>query len=169
MTGRDLTGRSGYDQAMSDPYSYSVLAPGDVALMRLCNRAFADAFEEPEQYLSNPPDDAYLAAFLAKPHVVVIVAMQRGSVIGGLVAYALEKFEQACTEFYIYDLAVTEPHRRRGVAKALINRLRDVARARGAEIAFVQADAEDEPAVALYENFSSRREVFHFDIPLGRR
>jgi aminoglycoside 3-N-acetyltransferase I len=38
--------------------------------------------------------------------------------VGGLIAYELEKFERARSELYIYDLAVAEDHRRRGVATA---------------------------------------------------
>lgn len=41
-------------------------------------------------------------------------------VVGGLVAYELEKFEQDRREIYIYDLAVLESHRRKGVATRLI-------------------------------------------------
>ena len=74
-----------------------------------------------------------------------------GAVIGGLVAYELEKFERRRSEFYIYDLAVDASHRRRGVASACIERLRAIAAERGACTIFVQADYGDEAAIALYQ------------------
>ena len=76
----------------------------------------------------------------------------------------LEKFEQERSEIYIYDLAVAEVHRRRGIATALIGELQRIAAATGAWVIYVQADYGDEPAVALYEKLGTREEVMHFDI-----
>ena len=72
--------------------------------------------------------------------------------------------EQARSEIYIYDLAVAEEYRRRGVATALIGALQRIASLRGAWVIFVQADLGDDPAVALYTKLGSREEVLHFDI-----
>lgn len=141
------------------------LAAPDIPEMRALNALFGEAFDDPESYAAKPPDDDYLRAFLAKPHVITLVALIEGRVVGGLVAYALEKFEQARTELYIYDLAVDEAHRRRGVATALIGRLQEIARDTGAWVIFVQADHGDDPAIALYESLGEREEVLHFDIP----
>jgi aminoglycoside 3-N-acetyltransferase I len=84
--------------------------------------------------------------------------------VGGLGAYVLEKFEQDRREIYIYDLAVAEAHRRKGIATNLINKLKEVAHKKRAYIIFVQADPPDAPAVALYESLGTREEVFHYDI-----
>jgi aminoglycoside 3-N-acetyltransferase I len=83
-----------------------------------------------------------------------------------LAAYLLRKFEQERREAYIYDLAVAEGARRRGIATGLIEALKPVARAAGAHVIFVQADREDDPAIALYARLGRREEVFHFDIPV---
>jgi aminoglycoside 3-N-acetyltransferase I len=85
-------------------------------------------------------------------------------VIGGLVAYELDKFERARRELYIYDLAVAEGCRRQGVATALIEHLREIAAMRGVWVIYVQADYGDEPAIVLYEKLGTREEVLHFDI-----
>jgi aminoglycoside 3-N-acetyltransferase I len=58
--------------------------------------------------------------------------LQEGTVVGGLAAYELKKFEQERSEIYIYDLAVREEHRRQGIATALIGELKAIARRRGA-------------------------------------
>jgi aminoglycoside 3-N-acetyltransferase I len=80
------------------------------------------------------------------------------------VAYVLDKFERACSELYIYDLAVAEAHRRQGIATALIEHLRTIAAKHGARVIYVQTDYGDGPAIALYEKTGIREEVLHFDI-----
>jgi aminoglycoside 3-N-acetyltransferase I len=96
--------------------------------------------------------------------VIALVALAAGKVSGGLVAYELDKFEQARREIYIYDLAVAAAHRRRGIATAVIQHLRQIAAERGAWVVYVQADYGDDPAIALYEKLGSREDVMHFDI-----
>jgi aminoglycoside 3-N-acetyltransferase I len=146
------------------------LAPGDVPGARALNALFADAFEDPASYASAPPPDAWLERLLANPQLVALVAEADDATVGGLVAYELPKFEQARSEFYIYDLAVVATWRRRGVATALIDRLRTIAAEAGAWVIFVQADHGDDPAIALYEGVGRREEVLHFDIaPRSRR
>jgi aminoglycoside 3-N-acetyltransferase I len=144
------------------------LTPVDVPLLRALNALFGEAFGDPATYGAGPPSDAYLEALLAKEHVIVLVALLGQEVVGGLVSYQLEKFEQARRELYIYDLAVAEVHRRQGIATALINRLREEAARRGAWVIFVQADYGDEPAIALYDKLGTREDVLHFDIEVVR-
>jgi aminoglycoside 3-N-acetyltransferase I len=61
---------------------------------------------------------------------------------------------------------VAAPHRRQGIATTLIDRLREIARERGAWVVYVQADYGDDPAIALYEKLGVREDVMHFDLPL---
>lgn len=69
------------------------LTPGDVSRMRERNALFALVFDDPKTYGSEPPSDAYLSQLLAKDHFIALVALAAGRVVGGLVAYELEKFE----------------------------------------------------------------------------
>jgi aminoglycoside 3-N-acetyltransferase I len=146
------------------PFSIRKLELGDAELFRSLNAMFGEAFGDAEAYGAAPPSDAYLETLLAKPHVIPIVALSEGEVVGGLVAYELDKFEQSRSEIYIYDLAVAEAHRRQGIATALIERLREIAAERGAWVIYVQADLGDEPAIALYTKLGRREDVLHFDI-----
>ena len=118
-----------------------------------------------DAYQGAVPGDRYLLQLLAKPHFIVVVAMNEDEVIGGLAAYELEKFEQDRREIYIYDLAVAEAHRRRGIATGLIRELQRLARQRKAYVIYVQADRGDDPAIRLYESLGTREDVYHFDIP----
>lgn len=151
---------------MLPPWSVHHLTSTDSALLRGLNAMFGAAFEDAASYADQPPSDAYVAALLAQPHVIALAALANDEVIAGLVAYELPKFEQARSEIYIYDLAVAEAHRRRGIATSLISRLQEIAGQRGAWVIYVQADYVDPPAIALYEKLGVREEVLHFDIPV---
>ncbi len=140
------------------------LGPGDVERMRALNAVFGRAFSDPDTYGAAPPDAAYLARWLGQAHVFALIAEADGAVVGGLVAYELQKFERARSEIYLYDLAVAEEHRRRGIATALIEALKAQAAAQGAYVVMVQADYGDGPAVALYEGLGTREDVMHFDM-----
>jgi aminoglycoside 3-N-acetyltransferase I len=144
------------------------LAPADIELMHALNRMFGEAFGDIETYTTKPPRGAYFDRLLGNPEFVALVAMEKGAVIGGLVAYELVKFEQERSEFYIYDLAVREDRRRRGVATALIEEVKAIAAANNAEVVFVQADYGDDPAISLYSKLGRREDVLHFDIPTRR-
>jgi aminoglycoside 3-N-acetyltransferase I len=148
----------------SSPATLRRLGPTDVPLLRKLNALFGDAFGDRETYQGEPPTNAYLEGLLAKEHVFVIVALSDDDVLGGLVAYELDKFERMRREVYIYDLAVDAAHRRRHIATGLIGHLREIAARRGAWIVYVQADHGDDPAIALYTKLGTREDVLHFDI-----
>ncbi len=160
------------------------LGPADVGLMYGLLDLYGRAFEEEDVYGDAPPDAEYLGRLLASETFITLVVTADGvgetwegdaneagkgkgaaeRVVGGLSAYVLPKFEQPRSEIYIYDLAVDEDWRRRGIATALIDRLREIAHSRGAWVIYVQADLGDAPAVALYDSLGTREEVLHFDI-----
>jgi aminoglycoside 3-N-acetyltransferase I len=151
---------------MSKSHAFGLrrLGPGDVALTHRMNALFAEVFEDPESYASAPPNDAYLGDLLSLAGNIALIALDDQSVIGALTAYTLRKFEQTRSEIYIYDLAVAENWRRRGVATALIDAVQDIARDTGAWVTYVQADYGDHPAIALYSKLGIREDVMHFDI-----
>ncbi|MGB3788729.1 MAG: AAC(3)-I family aminoglycoside N-acetyltransferase [Phormidesmis sp.] len=142
------------------------LSEADVDLLRALLHVFGDAFDEAETYSSAQPETEYLQHLLSKDHFIALVALKNNHIVGGLVAYELQKFEQARSEIYIYDLAVASEHRREGIATALIEALQEISADRGAYVIFVQADLGDEPAISLYTKMGIREDVLHFDIPV---
>jgi aminoglycoside 3-N-acetyltransferase I len=149
-------------------YCYRRLTCADASLLKDMLWVFGEAFNEIETYQRSVPDDDYLTRLLTKQHFIAVVAMKGDEVVGGLAAYELDKFEQDRREIYIYDLAVAESHRRRGVGTGLIRELRTIASERNAYVIFVQADMEDGPAIELYESLGRKEAVFHFDIEVRR-
>ena len=149
------------------PFATLELGPDDLGLMRDLLGVFGEAFEDVERYCAAQPSQTYLRRLLASDTFIALAALDGEVVVGGLAAYELRKFESERSEIYIYDLAVAAPHRRRGIATALIEQLKHIAAARGAWVVFVQADLGDDPAIALYTQLGVREDVLHFDIAPG--
>lgn len=147
---------------------FRVLGPGDLDHMYSMLSLFGRAFGDADTYESSRPGPDYLTGLLGGPALIAVAALHDGRVVGGLAAYVLPKFEQARSEVYIYDLAVEEGFRRRGVATGLIDAVRAAATDRGACALYVQAHRGDAPAVALYSRLGVGEDVLHFDIPLRR-
>ncbi len=153
---------------MHKDYTVRQLAQGDLSLMDELLDVFGEAFGEQTTYNGNRPRADYMRRLLGSEHFIALVARRDDAVVGGIAAYELKKFEQERSEIYLYDLAVADGHRRRGVATALIQELKQIAAGRGAYVIFVQADTgiEDEAAIALYTRLGVREDVLHFDIPV---
>ena len=148
-------------------YAYRQLTCTDVPFLKDLLRVFGEAFDEVDTYQQSVPSDDYLTQLLSKQHFIAVVAMKSKEVVGGLAAYELDKFEQDRREIYIYDLAVAQSHRRRGIATEMIGELRRIASKRNVHVIFVQADLYDTPAIALYESLGTKETAHHFDIEVN--
>lgn len=155
---------------MHNSYALRQLDQEDLGLMDELLDTFGEAFNEEATYTGNRPSGDYMRRLLGCDYFIALVALKNNEVVGGIAAYELKKFEQERSEIYLYDLAVSNGHRRRGVATALIHELKSIAARRGAYVIFVQADTGigDEAAIALYTGLGAREDVLHFDIPIER-
>lgn len=149
---------------MESPFQIHQLAPGEHAIFGEMLTLFGEVFEDAKTYGERRPGAEYVDRLLRGDAFIALVARQGERVVGGLAAYELRKFEQERSEIYIYDLAVSAPHRRQRIATGLIEALQGIAAARGAYVIFVQADPGDDPAIALYTKLGVREDVLHFDI-----
>lgn len=155
--------------AMSS-YTYTRLTTTDTERLRALRHVFAVAFDGAEAYQDEPSNE-YLVRFLANPMNIALVAEAKDStVVGGLIAYVLQKVEKEHCEIYLYDLAVAEDYRRQGIATSLIEHLKAIGKDLGAWVIFVQADNVDTEAVALYTKLCSSVEsdITHFDIRVDK-
>jgi len=145
------------------------LTPDDASRFAEWLTLFGKAFDEPETYTGAMPSAGYRDRLLENPEFIALAALDGETITGALAAYVLVKFEQERSEIYIYDLAVDEAHRRKGIGQALVNETRRIAHDIGAWVVYVQADHVDPPAVALYTRLGTREDVLHFDLtPLQR-
>ena len=128
---------------------------------------FGEAFDDMDTYTGAPPRSEYLERLLGSDTFIAVAAFDTDQIVGGVAAYVLPKFERDRSEIYIYDLAVAETHRRRGLATVMITELQKIGGSRGAYVIFVQADYGDDAAIALYTKLGAREDVMHFDIPVS--
>ncbi len=140
------------------------LKAADEQAFRELLAVFAEAFEEPETYLEKQPSSAYLRDLLAGPDCIALAARADGRVVAGLTAYVWRKFEQERKEVYVYDLAVAEAYRRRGIATALLLEMKRVAAALGAYLIVIQTEADNAEARAVYSRLGRSEEALSFDI-----
>lgn len=123
----------------------TVAGPQDAALF---DRVADDVFD-------NAIDPDLLARYLASPTMRIVVAQDGDLIVGfcsGLVHFHPDKPE----DFFINELGVAAPWRRRGIATRLIAATCDLARDMGCRSAWVVADPTDE-AMGFYRSLGAEQ------------
>ncbi|MFF1559408.1 GNAT family N-acetyltransferase [Streptomyces sp. NPDC058279] len=95
--------------------------------------------------------------FLAAPGHLMLIAYVDG-VPAGMVSGVEMSHPDKGTEMCLYELAVDEGYRRRGIGRRLALALADEARARGCYGMWVGVDTDNEAALATYASAGARDE-----------
>ncbi|MCU1367115.1 MAG: hypothetical protein JWN39_2754 [Ilumatobacteraceae bacterium] len=102
----------------------------------------------------HPPTRAWTTQFIADPihHLILAFDDSAGTDAAaiGFVSGVETTHPDKGTEMFVYELAVDESHRRRGVATALMAELTAIARAAGCYGMWVGTDADNAAAIATY-------------------
>jgi GNAT superfamily N-acetyltransferase len=115
------------------------LAAGDEPrLQELCRR-----------FKSRVPSDDEAASLLADDDIHVWVAEEEGELAGFAYAYVLSRID-GDTSVFLYELAVDERFRGRGLGRALVDEARTLAERVGALKMWVETGYENEPAKRSY-------------------
>ena len=115
------------------------LAPGDEAVVL----AGAELFDA-------PPTEALTTTFLASAGHHLLVALEDGDRPVGFVSGVETTHPDKGTEMFLYELAVLPANRNRGVGRALVEALADLARSRGCYGMWVGTEPDNAAAVAAY-------------------
>lgn len=138
------------------------LIKSDIQISRDLINLFGDVFEDTKSFNNSEVNDDYLQSFLAdENHIVVVALSEDNTVVGGLVAYQLDKFEKKRKELYIFDLAVLESKQRQVIGTHLINEVIKIAKQRNISVIFVQADEEDTHAISFYRKIFTKELIAH--------
>ena len=115
------------------------LAPGDEHIV-LASAGLFDA----------PPTEEGAATFLASTghHLLVALAEDGGPV--GFVSGVETTHPDKGTEMFLYELAVATDHRNRGIGRALVGALAELARDRGCYGMWVATEPDNAAALATY-------------------
>jgi ribosomal protein S18 acetylase RimI-like enzyme len=118
------------------------LEPGDASIAIKVVKSFAAkdvSFQHMERFLSNPAN--YL-----------LVAEVNDNAVGFLLAHALERLKEDSRKMFIYEIEVSETHRRKGVGAALISHVRSIVKQEKMMSAFVFTNYSNEGAVEFYKS-----------------
>ncbi len=124
-----------------------VLRPGDDGLVAAASHLF-DGPARPEA----------TARFLAEGGHHLLVAYEDERAVGFVSGVEVTHPDKG-TEMFLYELAVDVPARRRGIGRALVERLATVARTRGCYGMWVVTDDANRAARATYEGTGAAPET----------
>ncbi len=96
-----------------------------------------------------PVDPARLAAYLAAPGHIMVVALD-GDVVVGQCAGVVHLHPDKPTELYVDEVGTASTHRRQGIAEAMLNELFAWGRELGCEEAWLGTELDNDAANALY-------------------
>jgi ribosomal protein S18 acetylase RimI-like enzyme len=116
-----------------------VLRPGDDRLVAAASHLF-----------DGPARPDATARFLAEDGHHLLIAYDDERAVGFVSGVEVTHPDKG-TEMFLYELAVDEPFRRRGIGRALTERLADLARQVGCYGMWVITDHDNEAARATYE------------------
>jgi ribosomal protein S18 acetylase RimI-like enzyme len=94
--------------------------------------------------------------FLAEPHHHLLVAYVDGFPAGYVSAVETTHPDKG-TEVFLYELAVDEGHRRKGIGTALVRALKELGRERGCYGMWVLTEPDNDAALGTYAAAGGRR------------
>ncbi|MHB8470324.1 MAG: GNAT family N-acetyltransferase [Gaiellaceae bacterium] len=97
-----------------------------------------------------PPTAAGAATFFGKPGHHLLVAFDGGDVPVGFVSGVETAHADKGIEMFLCELAVAEEHRNRGIGRALVRSLAELARELGCYGMWVAAEPDNAAALATY-------------------
>ena len=116
-----------------------VLRPGNDGLVAAASHLF-----------DGPARPDATARFLAEDGHHLLIAYEEARAVGFVSGVEVTHPDKG-TEMFLYELAVEEPFRRRGIGRVLVERLAAVAREAGCYGMWVLTDEDNEAARATYE------------------
>lgn len=117
-----------------------VLRRGDEAVLA---SVAPDTFDD-------PIDPASAAAFLADPHHHLVVALERGTVVGFVSAVHYLHPDKPRPELWINEVGISPAHQGRGLGKQVLAAVLDLGCELGCTEAWVLTDRRNRPAMKLY-------------------
>ncbi|KOV59291.1 GNAT family N-acetyltransferase [Streptomyces sp. MMG1121] len=112
-----------------------------------------------EHLFDNPVRPEWAERFLGTAGHHLLLAYEAGGTAPvGFVSGVETVHPDKGTEMFLYELAVAEPYRRRGIGRALVRRLAALARERGCYGMWVGVEAGNDVALAAYRGAGGESE-----------
>lgn len=136
--------------------------------IRLIDPLGADAVAVAGALFDERPQPAMTRRFLESSAHILLIAYEEGEPAGFVTGVELLHPDKD-PEIFVNELGVDDRFRGRGIATALIEHLKDIARTRGCAGVWTATEAENGAALRVYEKTgaSEDRSVVHIDWALG--
>jgi aminoglycoside 3-N-acetyltransferase I len=129
------------------------LLPGDEELAQRAINTIKPAQERSREDVTVD----YMHKFLKQEKNVLIVASEQGRPAGFALAYRLDRVDRDQAMMLFYEIAVLESHRRRGIAAAMVNRLKEICRHHKVMKMWVCTSKSNAAAIHLYRSTGRRQ------------
>lgn len=90
--------------------------------------------------------------FLEKNNNYLIAYLENKKVIGFVLAYKLQRYDEKNDMIYIHEVGVLEEYRRLGIGKKLMEYVKDICKEENLSKIFLITNKSNIPAVSLYES-----------------
>ncbi len=128
--------------------------------IRLIGAEDAQAFTHiADGVFDEPPVPHRIAAYLAEPGHLMVLAFDGDRVVGQVAAVIHCHLDKP-TELYMDEVGVADAYLRRGIATGMVERMLAEGRARGCEECWVGTEPDNVPARALYRKWQDEAEPF---------
>ena len=94
---------------------------------------------------------ANLAAYLADPNCILLVAEVDGEPAGQIVGHILKRWDSKSPMLFLFSIDVVESHRRKGLARGLIKEFLRIGGEAGCGTSFVFANESNSAAMEMYQ------------------
>jgi ribosomal protein S18 acetylase RimI-like enzyme len=112
-----------------------------------------------DEVFDEPVDPKRIAAYLAEPGHIMLVALSGEEVIAQ-VAAVIHRHPDKPTELYLDEVGVAPAFQRQGLARRMLDEMFAIGRAAGCEEAWVGTELDNGPARRLYESRGGVAEPF---------
>ena len=132
----------------------------DDVIIRRLGRHDDNVVLDAADLFDNQPRQEWVDDFLRRPAHHLFVACRGDRAIGFVSGVEMTHPDKG-TEMFVYELAVAPDQQRRGVARALLDRLAALARERGCYGMWVLTDDDNVAALAAYRSAGASEESAH--------
>lgn len=126
--------------------------PPPPRIRRLRARDAASTIRRHRVLFDDRPRSLPMRRYLADPRNLFLLATVEETAAGFLRGTALQQLRTGRPQFFLYEIGVAPPFRRRGIGRALLLELLRYCRAHGYDEVFVLTDPSNRAAVRLYRS-----------------
>ncbi len=105
------------------------------------------------EVFDQPASRDRLAAYLAAPGHILLLAVDRGEVVGQCAA-VIHYHPDKVTELYVDEVGVSPGWQRRGIGRRLMERMLEIGREQGCGEVWVGTEHDNGPARMLYARYA---------------